>query len=1036
VISLIHVLYIDDECAFLDIGKHYLESEGDITVELAISFSEARDKLASREYDVVVCDHQVRGKSSIRFLEELRSQGNLIPFILLTGKGLEDDITGASGCGAEFYPRKGGDPEALFTELRPRLRQAAVQWKAERDIRGVLQQKADIIDSLPDPTLAIDLKGTVIAWNRAMEEMTGIQALDMVGRGNYEYAIPFYGYRRPVLADLVMKPDEVLEKKYRVFSREGPALVAEASLPDLRGRSVVLWEKAAPLCTGKGEIIGAIESVRDITDRTRAEEALRESGEQLGKAVEDQTELVSWFRPDGTHIFINEAYCRYFGVAPGDVTGHHFMPHIPKEDRAVVRSHLRELTPAYPVATVEHRVIMPDGSIRWQQWSDRAIFDGSGLVVEYRSVGRDITDHKRTEEALRERLEELDVYFSPALDVFCIVDSDGYFQCLNPGWERTLGYSAAELEGRRVLDLVHPDDLAGSLAAMSTLSEKQETLCFISRFRHKDGTYRWIEWRSFPKGPVIYAAVRDITALHRSEEYMARMSALKQELLGSAHLEEKLSHITESIIDIFGAEFARIWIIRPADLCRQGCIHGEVTEGPDACRDRTACLHLVASSGRYTHIDGGHRRVPFGAYKIGRIASGQDTRFITNDVTHDPRVHDHAWAEALGLVSFAGFRLTSPEGRPIGVMAFFSRSPVTPDITGYLEDLATTTSYVIRTGTVEQALRESEERYRTILAFAPTGILVIDGETHRVIDANPKALDITGISREEMIGAVCHRFICPAEYGRCPVTDLGQGWDSSERILLKASGVEVPILKTVVPAAIGGRKVLVESFIDISEQKQAEEALRRSNAQLNLLSRITRHDVANQISIVMGFTELALDRESDPAVAELLGKVEEASRTIGRQIDFTRTYQELGSHAPAWYRLEEIVRNIAPEQVSVSEACAGIEIFADPMLERVFSNLFDNAARHGGSVTAITVTCQTETGSAKIIVGDNGSGIPPSEKEKIFEKGYGRNTGFGLFLAREILGITGIRIRECGEHGKGARFELLVPGPGFRFRSV
>ena len=99
------------------------------------------------------------------------------------------------------------------------------------------------------------------------------------------------------------------------------------------------------------------------------------------------------------------------------------------------------------------------------------------------------------------------------------------------------------------------------------------------------------------------------------------------------------------------------------------------------------------------------------------------------------------------------------------------------------------------------------------------------------------------------------------------------------------------------------------------------------------------------------------------------------------------------------------------------------------MLEKVFYNLLDNAVRHGGGVTTVTVTFREEEGAGIIVVEDDGSGVPEGEKERIFERGVGKNTGFGLFLTREVLGLTGITIHETGREGNGARFELMVP-PG------
>jgi signal transduction histidine kinase len=147
---------------------------------------------------------------------------------------------------------------------------------------------------------------------------------------------------------------------------------------------------------------------------------------------------------------------------------------------------------------------------------------------------------------------------------------------------------------------------------------------------------------------------------------------------------------------MFEADFARIWLTRRGDLCNSGCVHAAATEGPHVCRDRDRCLHLIASSGRYTHTDGEmHGRVPFGCYKIGRVAAAEEAGFLTNDVTHDPRVHDHEWARALGLVSFAGYRLLSDDAAPIGVLALFSKKKLSHEEAAVLQTVADTASKVV-----------------------------------------------------------------------------------------------------------------------------------------------------------------------------------------------------------------------------------------------------------------------------------------------------------------------------------------------------
>ena len=151
------------------------------------------------------------------------------------------------------------------------------------------------------------------------------------------------------------------------------------------------------------------ESCIDTTERKKAEDALRESEERYRNIVEDQSELICRFLPDGTHLFVNEAYCRYFDTKRESIIGQRFKPVIHPDDRQMVAQHIASLSPHSPVMNIDQRTIFPDGRIRWQLWSDRAIFDQDGRIIEYQSVGRDITEQKRAEEAQKILLQDLEM---------------------------------------------------------------------------------------------------------------------------------------------------------------------------------------------------------------------------------------------------------------------------------------------------------------------------------------------------------------------------------------------------------------------------------------------------------------------------------------------------------------------------------------------------------------------------------------------------------------------------------------------------
>ena len=317
----------------------------------------------------------------------------------------------------------------------------------------------------------------------------------------------------------------------------------------------------------------------------------------------------------------------------------------------------------------------------------------------------DITYRKEMEETIRRSGAFLQTVIDAIPDVMLVIGDDYHVVLANRaaramagGIDPANGLTCHQLSHHRDLPCAGKDERCPLRQAIATKAPVTVT------HTHYDAEGRefFVEVNAAPvldeTGEVNYVieACRDVTERNRLQQRIARLSALKEQLLGPSDLGEKLKLITDAVVEVFGADFARIWLLDEGDLCEKGCRHAGVTEGPGVCRDRSRCLHLAASSGRYTAINGSHRRVPLGCYKIGRIASGEEPKFVTNDVPHDPRVHDRQWAASLGLVSFAGYRVLSPEGTPLGVLALFSKRPIDAGEEALLEDLANTTAQVIR----------------------------------------------------------------------------------------------------------------------------------------------------------------------------------------------------------------------------------------------------------------------------------------------------------------------------------------------------
>lgn len=179
---------------------------------------------------------------------------------------------------------------------------------AEASIQDLKKQMTEVIDFLPDPTLVIDIYGKVLIWNKAMEKLTGVKAADMIGKGDYEHALPIYQTRRPLLADLVLKPDETILASYKNLEREGERLSANLSvtLPD--GKTYDLWAVAKPLYNFENVRIGAIETYKDVSTIRAAEREMEMSQTKLQAIIENTDDIVLFIDPEYKVSIFNQAY--------------------------------------------------------------------------------------------------------------------------------------------------------------------------------------------------------------------------------------------------------------------------------------------------------------------------------------------------------------------------------------------------------------------------------------------------------------------------------------------------------------------------------------------------------------------------------------------------------------------------------------------------------------------------------------------------------------------------------------------------------
>jgi PAS domain S-box-containing protein len=343
--------------------------------------------------------------------------------------------------------------------------------KAEEALRASFRRLDQIMEFLPDPTLVIDAQGKVEAWNRAMAELTGVPAEEMVGKGNYEYALPFYGERRPILIDLALKWDEASREKYLSITRlEDGVLVSQSHHPSLRG--VYLSGTARALYSEDGEPVGAIESVRDITSIKNAEQALIESERRWTQVIDFLPDPTMVIDASGVVIAWNAAMVALTGVEAREMLGKgNYEYAIPfyGERRPVMLdlalSYNEEIASKYVSYRREgNRLISEtylasfrDRGPTWFWNAAAPIYDRYGAVVGAIEAVRDITELKRAEAELKESREKYKLLVEKAREGIFVVQ-DTVFRFVNPSVEEMLGVSAEELLGRSFESFVCPED--------------------------------------------------------------------------------------------------------------------------------------------------------------------------------------------------------------------------------------------------------------------------------------------------------------------------------------------------------------------------------------------------------------------------------------------------------------------------------------------------------------------------------------------------------------------------------------------------
>jgi PAS domain S-box-containing protein len=784
----------------------------------------------------------------------------------------------------------------------------------------------------------------------------------------------------------------VLFSSLPVTINHKPAIVTvTAEVTKLKRVEEELLRKNEDLNAAVEELTTTEEELRQNYDElSKREEVLRESEEKFRVLVELSLDGIIITDFLGTLLFANRA-AGLIVDAPDHkalIGKKNVMEYVAPESRAGVLWDFGQVALGIDTYLVNYKLITETKREVWVECIGKKIqFEGSSAMLV--SL-RDVTERTQAVRQLQESENKFSSIFrcSP-VSLTLVSATDGKFVDVNDTFLKSTGYSREEVVGRMPKDVEIFADTSEHERFVSILQKQQTVEGMELRCRRKDGEIRVCRFSSgiimMDGKPLILSSIEDVT--------------------GRKKTEEALRESEERFRKIFDASPAGMALVTPE-------------------RQFISVNPAFASMTGYT------------GEELGRMT------FI--DITHPdhlPGDQEHLRELAAGTIP-----VYSTEKRYIrkdkSILWGFVQVTAIRDAGGSLGYFIAQVDDITDRKRTEEALRESERKFRSLVEHSLDGILILDLQGTILFANTAAARTIEADNPSDCLGRNVMEFIAPEsrEDVLKDFLQIARGHDAylAQYRLLSAHGNSLWIESIGKVITYEGKPADIVSIRDITERKQAGEALRQANKKLTILSGVTRHDIKNQLITLNGFATLLKKEIPDAAYETYFSHITNASNRILNMIQFTKEYEQIGVRAPAWQDLHNLADtaagDIAPERVTVkNDLPATLEVFADPLIAKVFFNLIDNAIRHGEEITTIRFSFEERNGERIIVCADDGPGVAMDEKERIFDRGFGKNSGFGLAISREILDITGLTITETGEPGKGARFEIAVPNGMYRF---
>lgn len=703
----------------------------------------------------------------------------------------------------------------------------------------------------------------------------------------------------------------------------------------------------------------------DMTDRKQTEKELLESKERYKTLVEQQTEMITRWKPDGTFTYVNEVYCNFFSKSREELIGKRYIPQMPVEDLERFSKFFMSLDKNNPVGQFTHRVIRPDGEIRWLRWTDTAILDDAGNIIEYQTVGRDITARKRAETALKESEQQLQLIFENAPIGMALTDLSKSFIKVNKAYCDIIGYSKKELLTMTYEEITHPDDVKMENEILDqTIDGTGNNFHFEKRYIHKNGRIVYVDLRlnvlrdTLGKPYQQIAQVVDITeriiAEQKLKQTQARLTAVLNNLPNVAIYEygEEINFVSENIMDILGY---------PAE---------------EFMKNESLFSNLMLEDDIVIYDD-----------KVARWKRDGAKGVISNEIRVRNKQNEIIWLED------HMYEVNPGNARPYysGIMIDITQQKKT-----------------------QLKMLETETKLSAILRNLPKVIIYQSGMGNDFISDNIE--EMIGYTPAEVLeskyffGSIMHQEDMMAV--KNSISNWHKAGDEGilnmEFRVKKKNGGYIWIEDHMFKVKVNEKESYLSGIlIDITDRKLAEQKISRSLKEKELLLKEIHHRVKNNLQVVSSLLKLQSGYVKDESSLDLLIDSQNRVRSMAlvhqklyqskdfSEIDFPEYLKQLSEHLLNVFKTKSGDISVIVNSADVN---LGIDLAVPCGL--ILNELISNSLKYAfpeGKKGEIKIDFKFTDEIYEIIISDNGIGFPD-------EINYKETKSLGLQLVNTLVG--------------------------------